>query len=114
MMAELAASLPSAGIGAVVGAVLMKGIAALVEAFKIGKDAEGKLDQLQASRITELERRMDAEQHDCRAKLDAVNNRLNVIAQVTVHVTAELRIHAPIPPRWIGPRAHCSAPSPSI
>lgn len=97
-MAEIAASLPSAGVGAVIGAVAMKAITALVEAFKISKDAGGARDGLQASRISELEKRMDENDRDCHAKLDAMNSRLNVIAQVTVHVTAELRVHAPDSP----------------
>lgn len=105
MMAEIAASLPSAGFGAVAAIA----IRAIVQAFKINKDADGNSlkinkeaqagrDSLQALRISELERRMDENDRDCHAKLDAMNSRLNVIAQVTVHVTAELRVHAPESP----------------
>lgn len=97
-MAELVASLPSAGIGAALGAVAMKAIAAIVDWRKIDKDADGALDVIQAKRITELEKRMDENDRECHAKLDAVNAKLVILAQVNIHVTAELRIHAPDSP----------------
>jgi hypothetical protein len=93
-MAEMVASLPSAGFGAVAAIA----IRAIVQAFKINKDADGALDKIQASRITELEKRMDENDRDCHAKLDAVNAKLVILAQVNIHVTAELKIHAPESP----------------
>lgn len=93
-MAEVVASLPSVGFGAVAAIA----IRAIVQAFKINKDAGGARDGLQASRIADLERRMDENDRDCHAKLDAVNAKLVILAQVNIHVTAELRAHAPDSP----------------
>ena len=93
-MAEVAASLPSVGFGAVAAIA----IRAIVQAFKINKDAGGVRDGLQASRITELERRMDDEQQECHARLDMIHAKLVTLAQVNIHVTAELKVHAPESP----------------
>ncbi len=84
--------------GGVVGAVLVTLVRAVVQAFKISTDSDGHRDGLQATRISELERRFDAERKHCDERIERLNVRIVVVAQSTMELSSVVEHHDPSSP----------------